>query len=50
MQHFIHSDEVERVEVAPGITVRVMSDHSRAMRLVEMAPNAVIPVHSHTDE
>lgn len=50
MQYFIHSDDVERVEIAPGITVRVMSGYSRTMRLVEMAPNAVLPVHSHTDE
>ncbi len=50
MQYFFHSDDVERRNVAPGITVRVMSGHSRTMRLVEMAPNSVMPIHSHTDE
>jgi quercetin dioxygenase-like cupin family protein len=50
VQYFIHSDDVERINVAPGITVRVMSGHSQTMRLVEMAPHAVMPIHSHTDE
>ena len=50
MQYFIHSDDVERINVAPGITVRIISGHSQTMRLAEMAPHVVMPIHIHTDE
>ncbi|MDA1228045.1 MAG: hypothetical protein O3A33_08810 [Chloroflexi bacterium] len=47
MRFLLDTDDIERREPAPGITVRVMSEEGHTKGLVEIAPNAVMPKHSH---
>ena len=49
-KYFIDPSEVARRELAPGITLRIMSGQNIMMSMVEIAPNAVLPPHSHSNE
>ena len=50
MSHFFDSSEVQRKEIAPGVTIRTMWGEKVMMSLVETAPRAVVPNHSHPHE
>ena len=50
MQHFFDSTDIERREIAPGVTIRTMWGEKVMMSLVETAPHAVVPNHSHPQE
>lgn len=43
-------NEVERRELAPGVTLRTMWGDKIMMSMVEIAPNAEVPMHSHPHE
>jgi len=47
---FIDPNEIERRELAPGITLRIMSGQNIMMSMVEIAPKAVLNPHSHSNE
>lgn len=48
---YIHdASEVSRRELAPGIVLRTMWGEKIMMSMVEIAPNAVLPPHSHPHE
>ena len=50
MAYFYDTSEVERRELAPGITLRPMWGDKIMMSLVEIAPNAEVPRHTHPHE
>ncbi len=50
MTYFYDSSEVKRREIAPGVNIRTMWGDKIMMSLVEIAPNAVVPMHSHPNE
>lgn len=50
MKFFVDLDEVKQAEMAPGITVRFMSQDNLTTGLVEVAPNAAMPKHVHAGE
>lgn len=50
MKYFMNPGEVERRELAPGITLRIMWGENIMMSMVEIAPNAVLPPHRHANE
>ena len=50
MTYFLDPSEVERRELAPGVNLRVMWGEKVMMSLVEIAPKAVVPTHSHPHE
>lgn len=50
MKFLLDTDEIDLVEIAPGITIRVMSGDDHMMGLVEVAPHAQMPRHSHQHE
>jgi quercetin dioxygenase-like cupin family protein len=47
---FVHFDEVKRFVLAEGVTGRPLFGSSVMMNLVECAPGAVVPLHSHPHE
>ena len=50
MPYFFDSSEVMRRELAPGVTLRTIWGEKVMMSLVEIAPKAVVPNHSHPHE
>ncbi len=50
LKYFLNPNEISRRELAPGITLRIMSGENIMMSMVEIAPNAVLPTHSHSNE
>ena len=50
MTYFLDPSEVERRELAPGVNLRLMWGEKVMMSLVEIAPKAVVPTHSHPHE
>ena len=50
VKYFINPSEVERRELAPGITLRIMWGENIMMSMVEIAPNSEVPMHSHPHE
>jgi len=50
MQYFFDSTDIERREIALGVTIRTMWGEKVMMSLVETAPHAVVPNHSHPHE
>ena len=49
MPHFIDSSKIERKEIAPGVTIRTMWGDRLMISIIESAPHAVVPTHSHAD-
>ncbi len=47
---FYDASEVDRNEIAPGVTIRTMWGDKVMMSLVETAPHAVVPNHTHPHE
>lgn len=50
MSYFLDPSQVVRKELARGVTLRSMWGDKVMMSLVEIAPNAVVPSHSHPHE
>ena len=50
MSYFVDPSELSRRELAPGIHLRTVWGEKVMMSLVEIAPKAVVPIHSHTHE
>ena len=50
MPKFFEPNKVERRELVPGITLRIMWGDKVMMSMVEIAPNAVLPPHKHPHE
>jgi quercetin dioxygenase-like cupin family protein len=50
MSSFIDPSEIERRELVPGITLRIMWGDKVMMSMVEVAPHAVLPAHTHPHE
>ena len=47
---FVHFDQVERFALADGVTGRPLFGTGVMMNVVECAPGAVVPLHSHPHE
>ena len=50
MAYFHDPSEVERRELVPGVMLRPMWGDKIMMSMVEIAPNAVVPNHTHPHE
>ena len=50
MSNFFQPNKVERRELVPGITLRIMWGDKVMMSMVEIAPKAVLPTHKHPHE
>ena len=50
MPYFLDPSQVKRQELAPGVMLRTMWGEKIMMSVVEVAPNAVVPNHSHPHE
>lgn len=50
MKYFVDPEQVKRAEMAPGIIARFMLQNTLTTGLVEVAPNATMPKHSHSGE
>ena len=50
MSYFHDSSAITRREVAPGVVLRTMWGEKVMMSLVEVAPGAIMPLHSHPHE
>ena len=50
MSGFFDPSKIERRELVPGITLRIMWGDKVMMSLVEIAPGSVLPEHSHSHE
>ena len=50
MSYFIDPAQVKRMELAPGVMLRPMWGDKVMMSVVEVAPKAVVPNHSHPHE
>jgi len=50
MSSFFDPGKIARRELVPGITLRIMSGDKVMMSMVEIAPHAVLPPHTHPHE
>ena len=50
MPYFYDPSEIKRREMAPGVNLRTMWGDKIMMSLVEIAPGAVVPSHTHPHE
>ena len=50
MSYFVDPSELNRRELAPGVTARLMWGEKVMVSFVELAPNSVVPNHSHPHE
>ena len=50
MSYFRDPAQVERMELAPGVMLRAMWGDKVMMSMVEVAPKAVVPNHTHPHE
>ena len=50
MAYFINPSELNRREVVPGVNLRTMWGDKIMMSMVEIAPGARMPVHTHPQE
>ncbi len=50
MTYFFNPDQRTPKELLPGVTVRTFWGERMLLSLVDLAPNAVIPTHSHPHE
>ena len=50
MTYFFDLREVGRKELAPGVTVKLVWGDKIMISMIEMAPYAIVPVHSHPHE
>lgn len=50
MSYFVDPSAVARMELAPGVYLRTMWGEKVMMSLLEVAPAAVVPLHTHPHE
>ncbi|MHB1026105.1 MAG: cupin domain-containing protein [Desulfobacteria bacterium] len=50
MHCFWNPDEIIARVLAPGVTAKIASGEKMMLSLVTLAPNAVVPTHSHPHE
>ena len=50
MPYFFDPSAVRRKELAPGVAIRTIWGEKTMMSLVEVAPNSVVPSHTHPHE
>jgi len=50
MQHFCDLENREAKEIVPGIHIRTFWGSEMLLSIVDFAPNAVVPAHSHPHE
>ena len=50
MSYFYDLKEIGRKELAPGVTVKLVWGDKIMISMIEMAPFAIVPVHSHSNE
>ena len=50
MSYFLDPSTVKRKELAPGVVLRPMWGDKIMMSMVEVAPKAVVPMHTHPHE
>ena len=50
MQHFCDLENREAKEIVPGIHIRTFWGNEMLLSIVDFAPNAVVPTHSHPHE
>lgn len=50
MPYFYDPSEIKRRELAPGVMLRTMWGDKTMMSVVEIAPKAVVPSHTHPHE
>tara|TARA_Y100000588_G_scaffold231_2_gene260 strand:+ start:6876 stop:7202 length:327 start_codon:yes stop_codon:yes gene_type:complete len=50
MKYFYSEEEAKSRELAPGVKLKTMWGENIMMSLVELEPNSVVPMHSHTNE
>ena len=50
MRNFWKPEEIVPRTLAPGVTARIASGEKMMLSLVTLAPNAVVPTHSHPHE
>ena len=50
MNHFWNPDEIIARVLAPGVTAKIASGERMMLSLVTLAPDAVVPTHSHPHE
>ena len=49
MSYFTDTSELMRKEIAPGVTIRTLWGDKVMMSIIESAPHAVVPAHSHSE-
>ena len=50
MHGFWKPEEIAPRTLAPGVTAKIASGEKMMLSLVTLAPNAVVPTHSHPHE
>ena len=50
MSYFFDSAEVKRREIGPGVTIRTLWGERVMISILETAPHAIVPNHSHPHE
>jgi quercetin dioxygenase-like cupin family protein len=50
MSYFFDSSQIKRREIAPGVTIRTLWGERVMINILETAPHAVVPNHSHPHE
>ena len=50
MNHFWNPDEIIARVLAPGVTAKIASGERMMLSLVTLAPDAIVPTHSHPHE
>jgi quercetin dioxygenase-like cupin family protein len=50
MRNFWKPEEIVPRTLAPGVTARIATGEKMMLSLVTLAPNAVVPTHSHSHE
>ena len=49
MSYFTDTSELMRKEIAPGVTIRTLWGDKVMMSIIENAPHAEVPMHSHSE-
>jgi len=50
MSAFSHLDELERIQIWPGLTAREVTGAEAMLTYIELEPDAVVPEHQHPHE
>ena len=50
MSYFYDPEEIKQREIAPGVRIRTLWGEKIMISVLEIAPNAIVPNHSHPHE